>query len=119
MFDGNWIKQNLNVSDNELRALFNKALNWLAKKSGDSREDILSALKEDAPFVSLGYLPRSFQRPSIQYMSLLLSYCGSEFNKTHYHITPETLEWGGFMSHDIFTTTDTKGLESFANWLTA
>ena len=123
MIDCKFIKANLNVSDTKLTEIINKALNLTAKLSGDSVESILEAAKEDVdagvPNQMINLCPKAFRTESHKLAVIVIDYMAQEFNTTHYHISPETLEWGGFMSHDIFTTTDTVGLDKAVKWVLA
>lgn len=54
-------------------------------------------------------LPKHMQTLPLHYAYIALCDAYQCFSKTHYQITPETLDWGGFMSHDTFCTFDDKG----------
>lgn len=114
---GQWIESNLNMSDERLREIFSKAVNWLAQKTGDSRAAIIADAKDEVKrHDQMLHVAKPFRRVSIQYVETILIWCSLEFSTTHIHQSPETLAWDSWEG-DSFCTFDTKGFEAFLDWL--
>lgn len=87
------------LTDSQLDSIYNQAIEYLKKTEKASYlDEIIEDSQADNIFAGL----RS--RKSVKMAAFMLDELDTTTYDHHHQISPETLEWGGFMSADSFLT---------------
>lgn len=112
--DATFIRRHLNCDIDKLRSIYRKAREITSQRTGETNEELNRAAADDEWLAraTASIAGDAFNTKAVRMTVLMLDYMTNTFSTTHHQISPTTEIWGGFLSHDTFTTTDNEGLTS-------